>query len=63
MQKLVVIARNEEACKLLDCLIAYKKRIAVNSSDGSSEVGDLAVGLIGGSEAEPSKTKIVRNRV
>lgn len=52
MQNVVVIARNEEACKLLDCLVAYKKRMTVNPSAGSSEAEDLAVGLVEVSAAD-----------
>ncbi len=33
----VIIARNEDACKLLDCLVAYRKLVSINAFEGPVE--------------------------
>ncbi len=61
MKNVVVIAKNEEACKLLDCLAAYKKLISVNHSDSGGNTP--AVEVIGVSDADHSGTDAIRVKV
>ncbi len=36
MENVVLVAENERACKLLDCLVAYKKLVGVKKAPKAS---------------------------
>ena len=58
MRNVVVVAENEEACKLLDCLLAYKKVIGATRSSGNAADENFATGLLPTLEAGPRPRKI-----
>ncbi len=42
MTDLLVVAKGENACKLLDCLVAYRKLATVAPLDEAASEGDVA---------------------
>ena len=41
MKKVVLVAKNEEACRLFDCLLAYKKLVEPSSFSSSNTIVDV----------------------
>ncbi len=56
MENVSVIAKNEDACKLLDCLLAYKRLAANSKAEESGRVLDLDARVV---EFQATKPQLV----
>ncbi len=62
MRNVVVVARNEEACKLLDCLVNYNRLAAsYHLSVPLEEVGDSGLVLISAAEISAGVAKVAHS--
>lgn len=53
MDNVSVIARNENACKLLDCLVAYRRLISSSNAVESGKAFEFDARVIEFAEAKP----------
>ncbi len=52
IEKTLVIVEGEDACKLLDCFVTYKKIVGANQPETPVEADNLTVGAIENSEEQ-----------
>ncbi len=60
MHNLVVVAQNEEACKLLDCLVAYRKIIDGKENQTSEQEDYSDITVVPAVEISTPKPKLIR---
>ncbi len=52
IEKTLVIVEGEDACKLLDCFVTYKKIVRAQQPEAPAEADSITVGAIESSEEQ-----------